>query len=161
MTNAQGKQFHVLPTKPVGDCLFEAVVIGDMHLVEDLPTSNDTVARRARLLRSGVVKQLRHMREEMSPFIDGNFESYLITMDRDGVWGGEPELLMASHVLKRNITVYVCERGAERLSVLTTYGEHATRKGISVLYNGVNHYMGLVPHDTNESKVRPQPHSRL
>jgi hypothetical protein len=33
-------------------------------------------------------------------FIEGNFDTYVSQMRKPHVWGGEPELLMASHVLK-------------------------------------------------------------
>lgn len=33
-------------------------------------------------------------------FIEGDFDSYVSQIRKTHVWGGEPELLMASHVLK-------------------------------------------------------------
>ena len=33
-------------------------------------------------------------------FIEGDFDTYVERIQRPYVWGGEPELLMASHVLK-------------------------------------------------------------
>ena len=33
-------------------------------------------------------------------FIEGDFDTYLTRIQQPYVWGGEPELLMASHVLK-------------------------------------------------------------
>lgn len=33
-------------------------------------------------------------------FIEGDFDAYVKSIQQPYVWGGEPELLMASHVLK-------------------------------------------------------------
>ena len=33
-------------------------------------------------------------------FIEGNFDAYVKRIQQPYVWGGEPELIMASHVLK-------------------------------------------------------------
>lgn len=33
-------------------------------------------------------------------FIEGDFDTYVKEIQQPYVWGGEPELLMASHVLK-------------------------------------------------------------
>jgi hypothetical protein len=33
-------------------------------------------------------------------FIEGDFDAYVKRIQQPYVWGGEPELLMASHVLK-------------------------------------------------------------
>lgn len=33
-------------------------------------------------------------------YLDGDFDTYITHMRQPHVWGGEPELLMASHVLK-------------------------------------------------------------
>lgn len=33
-------------------------------------------------------------------FIEGDFDAYVERIEKPYVWGGEPELLMASHVLK-------------------------------------------------------------
>lgn len=36
----------------------------------------------------------------MFRFIEGDFDAYVKRLQQPYVWGGEPELLMASHVLK-------------------------------------------------------------
>lgn len=36
----------------------------------------------------------------MCRFIEGDFDAYVTRIQQPYVWGGEPELLMASHVLK-------------------------------------------------------------
>lgn len=33
-------------------------------------------------------------------FIEGDFDAYVERIEKPYVWGGEPELLMAAHVLK-------------------------------------------------------------
>lgn len=36
----------------------------------------------------------------MDRFLEGDFESYVRQIRKPHVWGGEPELLMCSHVLR-------------------------------------------------------------
>lgn len=33
-------------------------------------------------------------------FLEGDFDTYVVQMRQPHIWGGEPELLMASHVLQ-------------------------------------------------------------
>ena len=58
----------------------------------------------------GLVRQvcvaLLESREEMSPFIDGDFDEYVKAMANVQTWGGEPELAIAAEVLQLPVTVY-------------------------------------------------------
>ncbi|KAE8717916.1 Cysteine proteinases superfamily protein isoform 3 [Hibiscus syriacus] len=83
-----------------GRCLFRAIVHGAcLRSGEEAPDEN----RQRELaddLRAQVVNELLKRRDETEWFIEGDFDSYVREIQHPYVWGGEPELLMASHVLR-------------------------------------------------------------
>ncbi|KAG0457633.1 hypothetical protein HPP92_022499 [Vanilla planifolia] len=94
-------------------------------------------------LRSLVADEFIKRREETEWFIEGNFDDYVSTLDFH-VWGGEPELLMASHVLQMPITVYIHDEEAGGLIAIAEYGqEYGKDDPIRVLYHGFGHYDAL------------------
>ncbi|XWS69212.1 hypothetical protein CRYUN_Cryun04dG0160200 [Craigia yunnanensis] len=52
------------------------------------------------------------------------------------IWGGEPELLMCSHVLQAPITVNMREKNSGALKIISEYGKE---NPIRVLYHGYGH----------------------
>jgi len=46
-----------------------------------------------------VVNELLQRRKEAEWFIEGDFDANVKRIGKPYIWGGEPELLMASHVL--------------------------------------------------------------
>ncbi|KAI3801102.1 hypothetical protein L1987_29204 [Smallanthus sonchifolius] len=126
-----------------GRCLFRAIA----HMVrlrngEDAPDENRQ-KELADELRVQVVDELMRRRKEIEWFIEGDFDAYVKRIQKPFVWGGEPELLMASHVLKSTISVYMFERGSNMLSKIATYGEEYEQdesSSIKVLFHGYGHY---------------------
>ncbi|KAF5810486.1 putative OTU domain, papain-like cysteine peptidase superfamily [Helianthus annuus] len=126
-----------------GRCLFRAIA----HMVclrkgEDAPDENRQ-KELADELRVQVVDELVRRQKEIEWFIEGDFDAYVKRIEKPFVWGGEPELLMASHVLKTTISVYTFERGSNNLSKIATYGEEYEQDEISsikVLFHGYGHY---------------------
>ncbi|CAL5322004.1 unnamed protein product [Camellia sinensis] len=53
------------------------------------------------VLQVKVVDELLTRRKETEWFIEGDFDAYVERIRQCYVWGGEPELLMASHVFNR------------------------------------------------------------
>jgi len=53
---------------------------------------------------------LLESREEISPFIEGDFQEYVTEMADVQTWGGEPELAIAAGVLQLPVTVYQQEQ---------------------------------------------------
>ncbi len=53
---------------------------------------------------------LLESREEIAPFIEGDFEEYVTEMADVQTWGGEPELAIAAGVLQLPVTVYQQEQ---------------------------------------------------
>ncbi|PWA64925.1 OTU domain-containing protein [Artemisia annua] len=83
-----------------GRCLFRAIA----HMVclrngEEAPDENRQ-RELADELRAQVVDELLKRRKEIEWFIEGDFDVYVKRIEKPYVWGGEPELLMASHILK-------------------------------------------------------------
>ncbi|KAK4392432.1 Receptor protein kinase-like protein ZAR1 [Sesamum angolense] len=56
-------------------------------------------------------------------FIEGDFDTYISQIRKPHVWGGEPELLMASHVLQMPITVYMLDQESGGLISIAEYGQ--------------------------------------
>ncbi|KAK8671524.1 hypothetical protein V6N13_038118 [Hibiscus sabdariffa] len=94
-------------------------------------------------LRAQVVNELLKRREETEWFIEGDFDAYVKEIQQPYVWGGEPELLMASHVLKTPISVYMIHRSSGNLINIAKYGEEYQKdkeNPINVLFHGYGHY---------------------
>ncbi|XP_076940489.1 OVARIAN TUMOR DOMAIN-containing deubiquitinating enzyme 4-like [Bidens hawaiensis] len=85
---------------------------------------------------------LRNLLMILEPrFLEGEFETYVSHMQRSHVWGGEPELLMSSHVLKVPITVYMRDKRTNSFKVIAEYGqEYGKENPVSVLYHAYGHY---------------------
>jgi OTU domain-containing protein 6 len=82
----------------------------------------------------------------MDRFLEGDFESYVRQIRKPHVWGGEPELLMCSHVLRMPITVYMYTKGSDSPRIIAEYGqEYGKDNPICVLYDGYGHYDALQP----------------
>ncbi|KAK3035149.1 hypothetical protein RJ639_032822 [Escallonia herrerae] len=83
-------------------------------------------------------------REETEWFIEGDFDTYVANIRKPHVWGGEPELLMASHVLQMPITVYMYDQDAGGLISIAEYGQEYNKENpIKILYHGSGHYDSL------------------
>lgn len=129
-----------------GRCLFRAVAHG-AHVRKGNGAPSESVQREsADALREKVVDELERRREETEWFIEGNFDSYTQRMRQPHVWGGEPELLMAAHVLRMPINVYMFEQRSRGLISIAEYGQEYVKENpvpIRVLYHGFGHYDAL------------------
>ncbi|KAF9603368.1 hypothetical protein IFM89_035613, partial [Coptis chinensis] len=77
-------------------------------------------------------------------FLEGEFDAYVMQMRQAHIWGGEPELLMSSHVLQMPITVYMRDNISGNLKIIAEYGkEYGKENPIRVLYHGYGHYDAL------------------
>ncbi|KAG0618699.1 hypothetical protein M758_4G086000 [Ceratodon purpureus] len=139
-----------------GRCLFRAVAHGScLRSGKDAP---DETAQRelADELRSKVCDELIERRDSSEWFIEGDFDQYVERMRQSSVWGGEPELIMLSHVLEMPITVYMIEeKFPGGLISIAEYGqEHSKIDPIRVLYHGFGHYEALqIPSNNSASKL--------
>ncbi|QHO57115.1 OVARIAN TUMOR DOMAIN-containing deubiquitinating enzyme 4-like isoform X1 [Arachis hypogaea] len=74
-------------------------------------------------------------------FLEDDFDTYTGQMRKPHVWGGEPELLMSSHVLQMPITVVMEDKKSKNLKVIAEYGqEYGKDNPIRVIYHGYGHY---------------------
>ncbi|BBG97018.1 Cysteine proteinases superfamily protein [Prunus dulcis] len=80
-----------------GRCLFRAIAhVACLRNGEEAPDENRQ-RDLADELRAQVVDELLKRREETEWFIEGDFDAYVKRLQQPYVWGGEPELLMASY----------------------------------------------------------------
>ncbi|PRQ56289.1 putative OTU domain-containing protein [Rosa chinensis] len=126
-----------------GRCLFRAIAhVACLRNGEEPPDENRQ-RELADELRAQVVDELLKRREETEWFIEGDFDAYVKRIQQPYVWGGEPELLMASHVKKTPISVYMVDRSSGGLINIAKYGEEYGKeeeKPINVLFHGYGHY---------------------
>ncbi|EEF31497.1 cysteine-type peptidase, putative [Ricinus communis] len=126
-----------------GRCLFRAIAHGAcLRSGEEAPDENRQRVL-ADELRAQVVDELLKRREETEWFIEGDFDAYVKRIQQPYVWGGEPELLMASHVLKTMISVFMIDRASGNLVNIANYGEEYRKdevNPINVLFHGYGHY---------------------
>ncbi|GAV58404.1 OTU domain-containing protein [Cephalotus follicularis] len=135
--------FKVTGVLADGRCLFRAIAHGAcLKSGEEAPDENRQ-RDFADELRAKVVDELLKRREETEWFIEGDFDAYVKRIQQPYVWGGEPELLMASHVLKTMISVYMVDRSSGNLVNIANYGEEYRKEKespINVLFHGYGHY---------------------
>lgn len=127
-----------------GRCMFRSVAHGAcLRSGKSAPT--ERVQRElADDLRDKVADEFIKRRKETEWFVEGDFDSYVSQIRKPHVWGGEPELFMASHVLQMPITVYMYDKDAGGLIAIAEYGqEYGTENPIKVLYHGFGHYDAL------------------
>ncbi|KAG9133752.1 hypothetical protein Leryth_018454 [Lithospermum erythrorhizon] len=127
-----------------GRCLFRSVAHGAC-LRSGKPIPDENLQRKlADELRDKVADEFIKRREETEWFIEGDFDKYVRHIRKPHVWGGEPELLMASHVLQMPITVYMDDQESGGLISIAEYGqEYGKDNPIEVLYHGSGHYDAL------------------
>ncbi|XP_031489045.1 OVARIAN TUMOR DOMAIN-containing deubiquitinating enzyme 4-like isoform X4 [Nymphaea colorata] len=129
-----------------GRCLFRSVAHGACLVSGKLPPNENLQQELADELRARVADEFIKRRDETEWFIEGDFDSYVSQIRNPHVWGGEPELLMASHVLEIPITVYMYDDDAHGLISIAEYGKEYGKEPIQVLYHGYGHYDSVLIH---------------
>ncbi|CAK7327389.1 unnamed protein product [Dovyalis caffra] len=141
-----------------GRCLFRSVVHG-AWLRAGKPSPSESLEKELAddlrdkclallLKRLGSFQQVADefikRRRDTEWFLEDDFDTYVDQMRQPHVWGGEPELLMSSHVLTMPITVYMREKGSGSLKIIAEYGhEYGNENPVRVLYHGYGHYDAL------------------
>lgn len=127
-----------------GRCLFRSVVHGACLRSGKAIPNEDLQRKLADELRSMVADEFITRREETEWFVEGDFDTYVSQIRQPHVWGGEPELFMASHVLQMPITVYMRDEDAGGLISIAEYGqEYGKEDPVQLLYHGFGHYDSL------------------
>ncbi|KAG1327261.1 OTU domain-containing protein [Cocos nucifera] len=127
-----------------GRCLFRSMAHGAC-ICSGKPLPDEDLQRElADELRARVADEFVKRRAETEWFVEGDFDTYVSQIRKPHVWGGEPELFMASHVLRMPITVYMLDEDAGGLIAIAEYGqEYGKEDPIRVLYYGFGHYDAL------------------
>ncbi|KAI9080828.1 hypothetical protein K1719_037154 [Acacia pycnantha] len=125
-----------------GRCLFRAVVYGACLRSGDPSPTPSKEKQLADDLRNKVVDEFIKRRAKTEWFLEGDFGTYTRQMRKPHTWGGEPELLMSSHVLRMPIRVVMQEEKKNGgMKVIAEYGqEYGKGCPIQVLYHGHGHY---------------------
>ncbi|KAK9671533.1 hypothetical protein RND81_12G036900 [Saponaria officinalis] len=138
-----------------GRCLFRSVAHGACLRSGKPAPSEGHQKQLADELRALVADEFVRRREESEWFIEGDFDKYVAQVRKPHVWGGEPELLMLSHVLRMPITVYMRDDKYNGLISIAEYGqEYGEDNPIRVLYHGYGHYDALLIPGKNGAKSR-------
>ncbi|XP_040862901.1 OVARIAN TUMOR DOMAIN-containing deubiquitinating enzyme 4 isoform X4 [Glycine max] len=88
-----------------GRCLFRSVVYGACLRSGEPSPSLSRQKELADELRAKVVDEFIKRRVDTEWFLEGDFDTYTVQMRKPHIWGGEPELLMSSHVLQIRVRV--------------------------------------------------------
>ncbi|XVE85280.1 hypothetical protein DITRI_Ditri17bG0079000 [Diplodiscus trichospermus] len=124
-----------------GRCLFRSVVLGAWLRSGRQSPRESCQKELADELRAKVADEFIKRRSDTEWFLEGDFDNYVVQMRKPHIWGGEPELLMCSHVLKVPIAVYMSEKSSGPLRIISEYGqEYGKENPIRVLYHGHGHY---------------------
>ncbi|ESQ44290.1 hypothetical protein EUTSA_v10006116mg [Eutrema salsugineum] len=138
-----------------GRCLFRSVAHGFCLRSGKLAPSENRQRELADELRTRVADEFVNRRQETEWFVEGDFDTYVTQIREPHVWGGEPELFMASHVLQMPITVYMKDEKAGGLISIAEYGqEYGNEDPIQVLYHGFGHYDALLIHEGKAPKSK-------
>ncbi|XP_078432976.1 cysteine proteinases superfamily protein [Wolffia australiana] len=127
-----------------GRCLFRSVAHGACRRLGKQTPDETRQRDLADELRNKVADEFLKRREETEWFIEGDFDAYVSQIRKPHVWGGEPEILMATHVLRMPITVYMRDEDSGGVMAIAEYGqEYGKENPIRVLYHGYGHYEAL------------------
>jgi OTU domain-containing protein 6 len=143
--DAQFTQWEVHEVKGDGRCLFRSISVARALSRNGLRESEVNELASADELRTAAVNELLERREETEWFIEGDFDNYIARMRQPMAWGGEPEIVMLTHVLASPISVYMAEGGGMRsIGVYgEEYAESAQYDDLAVLFHGAGHYEAL------------------
>ncbi|XP_068659822.1 uncharacterized protein [Aristolochia californica] len=126
-----------------GRCLFRAIAHGSC-LRNGKEAPDETQEQElADGLRVQVADELLKRRKEIEKFIEGDFDEYVKNIQQPQSWGGEPELVVASHVLRMPITVFIKDKSSGSFEKIASYGQEYKKDGempVEVLFHGYGHY---------------------
>ena len=143
--DAGAVQWEVHEVKGDGRCLFRSVSVARALSKSGRRQSEVDELASADELRAAAVNELLERREETEWFIEGDFDDYVARMQQPMAWGGEPEIIMLTHVLASPISVYMAEGvGMRSIGVYgEDYADSAQYDDLAVLFHGAGHYEAL------------------
>jgi len=142
-------EWKVLRIAGDGRCLFRSVAQaaasrsgGQLLDAKAETTTADSLRRKA-------LAELANRREETEWFIEEDFDIYIARMSQPNTWGGEPEILMLTHVLMSPINVYMSDNRLG-LRCIAEYGQEYAEAcddpiaPIRIIFHGAGHYEAIV-----------------
>ncbi|XP_068663389.1 uncharacterized protein [Aristolochia californica] len=126
-----------------GRCLFRAIAHGSCLRYGKQAPDETQEQELADNLRIQVADELLKRRKEIEKFIEGDFDEYVKNIQQPQSWGGEPELVMASHVLRMPITVFMKDKSSGGFEKIVSFGLEYKKDEeipIDVLFHGYGHY---------------------
>ena len=152
----KGEFYQVVRVRGDGRCMFRALALGLAALAKRNVTSGEEEFE-ADQLRLAVAESLCRTAEKRANFgeavtaisFEVGLETYCRRILEPTFWGGEPELLVLSRLIRRPIKVYINASQARNAEGggfvdIQTYGEEFSKEGkrkpVRLLYNGENHY---------------------
>lgn len=140
--------YEVHPVAGDGRCLFRSVAAATAIRADGARLPPDVETAEADRLRTLAVDQLSRRRAEVEWFIEGDFDAYCDAMRRPSAWGGEPEILMLTHVLASPVEVFMPSPDARAVRSIGKYGaDEYPGDAVAVLFHGAGHYEALAPCD--------------
>ena len=144
--SSSASSYAVFPVVGDGRCLFRSVAVARSLSERGERLEEKDELAHADALREAAVNELLERRDETEWFIEGDFDDYCARMRRNTSWGGEPEILMLTHVLASPISVYMESDGLRRIA---RYGEdlylnEPQFENLAVLFHGGGHYEALL-----------------
>ncbi|RZC69995.1 hypothetical protein C5167_033164 [Papaver somniferum] len=104
-------------------CLFRSIVHGACFKAGKPSPSENLQKELADELRAKVVNEFIKRRGDTEWFLEVDFDIYAMQMIQSHIWGGEPELIMSSHVLQMPVSVYLRDKKIGNLKVIAEYGQ--------------------------------------
>ncbi|KAK2708719.1 deubiquitinase OTUD6B-like isoform X1 [Artemia franciscana] len=151
---ARGLEIHEVPSN--GNCMYLAI---DHQLQQHAQPSRGNAE-----LRRATAKYMKERSHEFLPFLtspktqelmtEPEFEAYCQEIEHTSAWGGQPELLAVSHVLKRTIKVLQADAAP-----LLIGEEYSSEKPLTVTYH--KHMYGLGAHYNSVTEIKSSPESVL
>ncbi|KAJ4978937.1 hypothetical protein NE237_009717 [Protea cynaroides] len=142
------KDYKVKGVLADGRCLFRAIAHGACLRIGDEAPDENRQRQLADDLRAQVADELLKRRAETEWFIEGDFDMYVKSIRQPNAWGGEPELVMASHVLRIPVSVFMIDKNSGSFINIASYGQEYGKdkqSPVKVLFHGYGHYDVLEP----------------
>ena len=141
--------FKLVPVASDGNCLFRALSV---------VTAGHQSAHQQ--IRQQIVEELESSKTEFEAFLteDMSFVDYCNKMRRDGEWGGNLELLLASRIFKAKILVFQ-EGDLPSLQIQDPALNNNVELSLYLSYDAHHHYSPLLKQDSpllKQEKGEPQ-----
>ena len=123
---------HVIEVEGDGNCLYRAVA-HQFFLDES----------RHEEIRAKVTKHLQKHKDRFKPFIDGDYDDYVVEQMESGTWGDDIEIKVIEEIYDRRVVIYDSESGGPLQPMNTNFDEEGDADAVQPIvlsYHGQMHY---------------------